>query len=133
MSPSSCWLDSEVVELVCVLGGFITFAKGLRGFHLSLMMQVRVLQEQLLVEAGARNDAQVRVQRLLQQNTDLLQHISLLVRQIQELEIKANGRLTSGECLSRPFPSPVPIFSGVTSPLASPPSLHSFMQLHCGM
>lgn len=62
-----------------------------------MMMQVRVLQEQLLVEANARNDAQVRVQRLLQQNTDLLQHISLLVRQIQELEIKANGRLTSGE------------------------------------
>ncbi|TNM97912.1 hypothetical protein fugu_014158 [Takifugu bimaculatus] len=62
---------------------------------LAAAAQVRVLQEQLSVEANARNDAQVRVQRLLQQNTDLLQHISLLVRQIQELEIKANRRLTS--------------------------------------
>lgn len=90
-----------------------------------MMMQVRVLQEQLSVESNARNDAQVRVQRLLQQNTDLLQHISLLVRQIQELEIKANGHLTSGECLSRPFPSLAPIFSGVISPLASPPLIRA--------
>ncbi|XP_068605211.1 carboxyl-terminal PDZ ligand of neuronal nitric oxide synthase protein-like [Brachionichthys hirsutus] len=56
--------------------------------------QVRVLQEQLSVEVSARTDAQARVQRLLQQNTDLLQHISLLVKQIQELELKAAGRLT---------------------------------------
>uniref|UniRef100_A0A3Q3X3C2 Nitric oxide synthase 1 (neuronal) adaptor protein b n=1 Tax=Mola mola TaxID=94237 RepID=A0A3Q3X3C2_MOLML len=51
--------------------------------------------EQLSVEVSARTDAQARVQRLLQQNTDLLQHISLLVRQIQELELKASGQLTS--------------------------------------
>ncbi|XP_035491306.1 carboxyl-terminal PDZ ligand of neuronal nitric oxide synthase protein-like isoform X1 [Scophthalmus maximus] len=57
--------------------------------------QVHVLQEQLSVEACARTDAQARVQRLLQQNTDLLQHISLLVKQIQELELKAAGQLTS--------------------------------------
>uniref|UniRef100_H3CNA4 Carboxyl-terminal PDZ ligand of neuronal nitric oxide synthase protein n=1 Tax=Tetraodon nigroviridis TaxID=99883 RepID=H3CNA4_TETNG len=62
---------------------------------LAASAQVHVLQEQLSVEAKARNDAQVRVQRLLQQNTDLLQHISLLVKQIQELEIKANGSFTS--------------------------------------
>lgn len=63
-------------------------------------MQVHVLQEQLSVEASARTDAQARVQRLLQQNTDLLQHISLLVKQIQELELKAAGQLTSSECSS---------------------------------
>lgn len=57
-----------------------------------------MLQEQLSVEVSARNEAQARVQRLLQQNTDLLQHISLLVKQIQELELKASGRLTSSEC-----------------------------------
>ncbi|XP_071372873.1 carboxyl-terminal PDZ ligand of neuronal nitric oxide synthase protein-like [Centroberyx affinis] len=57
--------------------------------------QVRVLQEQLSVEVCARSEAQARVQRLLQQNTDLLQHISLLVKQIQELELKAAGQLTS--------------------------------------
>lgn len=49
------------------------------------------------MEANARNEAQVRVQRLLQQNADLLQHISLLVKQIQELEIKASGRFPSSE------------------------------------
>uniref|UniRef100_A0A3Q4MCR9 Nitric oxide synthase 1 (neuronal) adaptor protein b n=1 Tax=Neolamprologus brichardi TaxID=32507 RepID=A0A3Q4MCR9_NEOBR len=62
---------------------------------LAASAQVNVLQEQLSVEACARTEAQARVQRLLQQNTDLLQHISLLVKQIQELELKAAGQLTS--------------------------------------
>ncbi|KAM9789701.1 carboxyl-terminal PDZ ligand of neuronal nitric oxide synthase protein-like [Neosynchiropus ocellatus] len=57
--------------------------------------QVHMLQEQLSVEVLARTEAQSRVQRLLQQNTDLLRHISLLVKQIQELELKAAGQLTS--------------------------------------
>ncbi|XP_031149534.1 carboxyl-terminal PDZ ligand of neuronal nitric oxide synthase protein-like [Sander lucioperca] len=57
--------------------------------------QVHVLQEQLSVEVCARTETQARVQRLLQQNTDLLQHISLLVKQIQELELKSAGHLTS--------------------------------------
>uniref|UniRef100_A0A665VUC2 Carboxyl-terminal PDZ ligand of neuronal nitric oxide synthase protein n=1 Tax=Echeneis naucrates TaxID=173247 RepID=A0A665VUC2_ECHNA len=62
---------------------------------LAASAQVHVLQEQLSVEMCARSEAQARVQRLLQQNTDLLQHISLLVKQIQELELKAAGQLTS--------------------------------------
>ncbi|KAM3604298.1 uncharacterized protein V6R79_009176 [Siganus canaliculatus] len=62
---------------------------------LAASAQVHVLQEQLSLEVSARADAQARVQRLLQQNTDLLQHISLLVKQIQELELKAAGHLTS--------------------------------------
>ncbi|XP_010765204.1 carboxyl-terminal PDZ ligand of neuronal nitric oxide synthase protein-like [Notothenia coriiceps] len=57
--------------------------------------QVHLLQEQLSVEVCARTETQARVQRLLLQNTDLLQHISLLVKQIQELELKAAGHLTS--------------------------------------
>ncbi|XP_029310112.1 carboxyl-terminal PDZ ligand of neuronal nitric oxide synthase protein-like isoform X1 [Cottoperca gobio] len=57
--------------------------------------QVHLLQEQLSVEVCARTETQARVQRLLLQNTDLLQHISLLVKQIQELELKAAGQLTS--------------------------------------
>ncbi|XP_071218597.1 carboxyl-terminal PDZ ligand of neuronal nitric oxide synthase protein-like [Salvelinus alpinus] len=57
--------------------------------------QVRVLQDQLSVEVCARTDAQARVQRLLLQNTDLLQHISLLVNQIQELELKSVAGLSS--------------------------------------
>ncbi|XP_034559810.1 carboxyl-terminal PDZ ligand of neuronal nitric oxide synthase protein-like [Notolabrus celidotus] len=62
---------------------------------LAASAQVHVLQEQLSVEVCARTEAQARVQRLLQQNTDLLQHISLLVKQIQELELKAAGQPTS--------------------------------------
>ncbi|XP_045908364.1 carboxyl-terminal PDZ ligand of neuronal nitric oxide synthase protein-like [Micropterus dolomieu] len=62
---------------------------------LAASAQVHVLQDQLTVEVCARTEAQARVQRLLQQNTDLLQHISLLVKQIQELELKAAGQLTS--------------------------------------
>ncbi|XP_062285334.1 carboxyl-terminal PDZ ligand of neuronal nitric oxide synthase protein-like [Scomber scombrus] len=62
---------------------------------LAASAQVHVLQEQLSVEVCARTEAHTRVQRLLQQNTDLLQHISLLVKQIQELELKAAGQLTS--------------------------------------
>ncbi|XP_061695409.1 carboxyl-terminal PDZ ligand of neuronal nitric oxide synthase protein isoform X2 [Syngnathoides biaculeatus] len=58
---------------------------------LAASAQVHVLRGQLSVEACARSEAQTRVQRLLQQNTDLLQHISLLVKQIQELELKAGG------------------------------------------
>ncbi|XP_074544862.1 carboxyl-terminal PDZ ligand of neuronal nitric oxide synthase protein-like [Halichoeres trimaculatus] len=62
---------------------------------LAASAQVHVLQEQLSVEVSARTEAQARVQRLLQQNTDLLQHISLLVKQIQELELKAAGHPSS--------------------------------------
>ncbi|XP_072768651.1 carboxyl-terminal PDZ ligand of neuronal nitric oxide synthase protein-like isoform X1 [Nerophis lumbriciformis] len=62
---------------------------------LAAAAQVHVLRGQLSVEVCARTEAQTRVQRLLQQNTDLLQHISLLVKQIQELELKAGGHLTS--------------------------------------
>jgi len=68
-----------------------------------VLVQVHVLQEQLSVEVCARTETQARVQRLLQQNTDLLQHISLLVKQIQELELKAAGQLTSSEWKSAFF------------------------------
>ncbi|CAL1579956.1 unnamed protein product [Knipowitschia caucasica] len=62
---------------------------------LSANAQVHVLQQQLSVEVCARSEAQARVQQLLQQNTDHLQHISLLVKQIQELELKTVGHLSS--------------------------------------
>lgn len=68
-----------------------------------------MLQEQLSVEVCARAEAQSRVQRLLQQNTDLLQHISLLVKQIQELELKAAGQLTSSEWIFYGFYPDVPL------------------------
>ncbi|XP_052404313.1 carboxyl-terminal PDZ ligand of neuronal nitric oxide synthase protein [Carassius gibelio] len=51
--------------------------------------QVVLLQQQLSVETSARTEAQARVQQLLQQNTELLQHLSLLVKHIQELELRS--------------------------------------------
>uniref|UniRef100_A0A4W5NMM5 Carboxyl-terminal PDZ ligand of neuronal nitric oxide synthase protein n=1 Tax=Hucho hucho TaxID=62062 RepID=A0A4W5NMM5_9TELE len=58
--------------------------------------QVHLLKDQLSVEATARLEAQARVHQLLLQNKDLLQHISLLVKQIQELEVKMSGPRSMG-------------------------------------
>ncbi|XP_018427184.1 PREDICTED: carboxyl-terminal PDZ ligand of neuronal nitric oxide synthase protein isoform X3 [Nanorana parkeri] len=58
--------------------------------------QVHLLKDQLAAEAAARLESQARVHQLLLQNKDLLQHISLLVKQVQELEYKLSGRNTMG-------------------------------------
>ncbi|KAG8555901.1 hypothetical protein GDO81_017853 [Engystomops pustulosus] len=54
--------------------------------------QVHLLKDQLSAEAAARLESQARVHQLLLQNKDLLQHISLLVKQVQELEYKLSGK-----------------------------------------
>lgn len=69
-----------------------------------LLAQVHLLKDQLAAEAAARLEAQARVHQLLLQNKDLLQHISLLVKQVQELELKLAGNTTSKHCC--PFLSP---------------------------
>ncbi|XP_028855610.1 carboxyl-terminal PDZ ligand of neuronal nitric oxide synthase protein [Denticeps clupeoides] len=58
--------------------------------------QVHLLKDQLSAEATARLEAQARVHQLLLQNKDLLQHISLLVKQVQELEVKLAGHGSMG-------------------------------------
>ncbi|XP_068096052.1 carboxyl-terminal PDZ ligand of neuronal nitric oxide synthase protein isoform X3 [Hyperolius riggenbachi] len=58
--------------------------------------QVHLLKDQLAAEAAARLESQARVHQLLLQNKDLLQHISLLVKQVQELEFKLYGKSTMG-------------------------------------
>ncbi|XP_034737311.1 carboxyl-terminal PDZ ligand of neuronal nitric oxide synthase protein-like isoform X1 [Etheostoma cragini] len=58
--------------------------------------QVHLLKDQLSAEATARLEAQARVHQLLLQNKDLLQHISLMVKQIQELETKMSGPNSMG-------------------------------------
>uniref|UniRef100_A0A8C4XAS2 Nitric oxide synthase 1 adaptor protein n=1 Tax=Erpetoichthys calabaricus TaxID=27687 RepID=A0A8C4XAS2_ERPCA len=57
---------------------------------------VHLLKDQLSAEAAARIEAQARVHQLLLQNKDMLQHISLLVKQIQELELKLSGHNSMG-------------------------------------
>ncbi|XP_045837987.1 carboxyl-terminal PDZ ligand of neuronal nitric oxide synthase protein isoform X6 [Meles meles] len=59
-------------------------------------VQVHLLKDQLAAEAAARLEAQARVHQLLLQNKDLLQHISLLVKQVQELELKLSGQNAMG-------------------------------------
>lgn len=61
----------------------------------SSSLQVHLLKDQLAAEAAARLEAQARVHQLLLQNKDMLQHISLLVKQVQELELKLSGQNTS--------------------------------------
>ncbi|XP_041134269.1 carboxyl-terminal PDZ ligand of neuronal nitric oxide synthase protein-like [Polyodon spathula] len=58
--------------------------------------QVHLLKDQLSAEAAARIEAQARVHQLLLQNKDMLQHISLLVKQVQELELKLSGHNSTG-------------------------------------
>ncbi|XP_047560074.1 uncharacterized protein C1orf226 homolog isoform X4 [Lutra lutra] len=58
--------------------------------------QVHLLKDQLAAEAAARLEAQARVHQLLLQNKDLLQHVSLLVKQVQELELKLSGQNAMG-------------------------------------
>uniref|UniRef100_A0A8D0C681 Carboxyl-terminal PDZ ligand of neuronal nitric oxide synthase protein n=1 Tax=Salvator merianae TaxID=96440 RepID=A0A8D0C681_SALMN len=54
--------------------------------------QVQLLKDQLSAETTARIEAQARVRQLLLTNRDLLQHVSLLVRQLKELELKVQLR-----------------------------------------
>ncbi|XP_072310668.1 carboxyl-terminal PDZ ligand of neuronal nitric oxide synthase protein [Eucyclogobius newberryi] len=48
--------------------------------------QVQLLKDQMAAETAARMEAQARVHQLLLQNRDLLQHITVLVQQLKELE-----------------------------------------------
>ncbi|KAI5103858.1 carboxyl-terminal PDZ ligand of neuronal nitric oxide synthase protein isoform X2 [Silurus meridionalis] len=59
--------------------------------RLSLSHRAALLQQQLCLEARARTEAQVRAQQLLQQNGELLQHLSMLIKHIQELELRTHS------------------------------------------
>lgn len=49
-------------------------------------LQVQLLKDQMAAETAARMEAQARVHQLLLHNRDLLQHLTLLVQQLKELE-----------------------------------------------
>ncbi|CAG5129551.1 unnamed protein product, partial [Candidula unifasciata] len=53
--------------------------------------QVHLLKDQLSAETAARIEAQARAHQLLLHNKDLLDHVSLLVTRVQQLEIKVTG------------------------------------------
>lgn len=57
--------------------------------------QVQLLKDQMAAETAARMEAQARVHQLLLQNRDLLQHITVLVQQLKELEALAPKTPTS--------------------------------------
>ncbi|XP_030063412.1 uncharacterized protein LOC115472985 isoform X2 [Microcaecilia unicolor] len=63
--------------------------------------QVQLLKDQLTAESAARIEAQARVRQLLLINRDLLQHISLLVKQLKELEVKVENRETAEKKFSQ--------------------------------
>lgn len=84
--------------------------------------QVHLLKDQLATESAARLEGQARVHQLLLQNKDLLQHISLLVKQVQELEAKLLGSNTKSsqdsllEIAYRPS-AVLPILCDPTTPM----------------
>lgn len=55
--------------------------------------------------------------QLLLQNKDLLQHISLLVKQVQELELKLSGQNASKW---KPPPPPLPSAGALENAFSSP-------------
>ncbi|XP_018417559.1 PREDICTED: carboxyl-terminal PDZ ligand of neuronal nitric oxide synthase protein-like [Nanorana parkeri] len=55
-----------------------------------VIAQVQLLKDQLAAETAARIESQARVRQLLLTNRDLLQHISLLVKELKELEIRSD-------------------------------------------
>ncbi|XP_063288890.1 carboxyl-terminal PDZ ligand of neuronal nitric oxide synthase protein-like [Pelobates fuscus] len=57
--------------------------------------QVQLLKDQLAAESAARIESQARVRQLLLTNRDLLQHISLLVKQLKELELRTDPKLST--------------------------------------
>lgn len=93
---------------------------------------MHLLKDQLAAEAAARLEAQARVHQLLLQNRDALQHIALLVRQVQELELKLSGQNAMGSqdsLLEITFRSgALPVLCDPTTPkpeeLPSPPLAH---------
>ncbi|XP_028300894.1 carboxyl-terminal PDZ ligand of neuronal nitric oxide synthase protein-like isoform X2 [Gouania willdenowi] len=93
--------------------------------------QVHLLKDQLSAEATARLEAQARVHQLLLQNKDLLQHISLLVKQIQELETKMaapNSMGSQDSLLEITFRSTIPsVICDATTPkpMVSAHNLHA--------
>lgn len=68
----------------------------------SVPLQVQLLKDQMAAETAARMEAQARVHQLLLQNRDLLQHLTLLVQQLKELEGCSARLAEAGEAQQEP-------------------------------
>ncbi|XP_041048728.1 carboxyl-terminal PDZ ligand of neuronal nitric oxide synthase protein isoform X1 [Carcharodon carcharias] len=62
--------------------------------------QVHLLKDQLSAETAARIESQARVHQLMLQNRDLLQHVSLLIKQLKDLENRMCTQQTADPSLS---------------------------------
>ncbi|XP_069743951.1 carboxyl-terminal PDZ ligand of neuronal nitric oxide synthase protein isoform X2 [Narcine bancroftii] len=65
-----------------------------------VMAQVHLLKDQLSAETAARMESQARIHQLMLQNRDLLQHLSLLVNQLKDLEMRQSGQQTADQSMS---------------------------------
>ncbi|CAL1547322.1 unnamed protein product, partial [Lymnaea stagnalis] len=81
--------------------------------------QVHLLKDQLSAETAARIEAQARAHQLLLHNKDLLDHVSLLVSRVQQLEMKVNGVNPHS---IEPFhaPAQIPSLPDATTPRPAP-------------
>ncbi|GCC34397.1 carboxyl-terminal PDZ ligand of neuronal nitric oxide synthase protein isoform X1 [Chiloscyllium punctatum] len=62
--------------------------------------QVHLLKDQLSAETAARIESQARVHQLILQNRDLLQHVSLLVKQLKDFENRMCAQLAADPSMS---------------------------------
>ncbi|XP_059494366.1 capon-like protein isoform X2 [Stegostoma tigrinum] len=62
--------------------------------------QVHLLKDQLSAETAARIESQARVHQLILQNRDLLQHVSLLVKQLKDFENRMSAQQTVDTSMS---------------------------------
>ncbi|XP_014735464.1 PREDICTED: carboxyl-terminal PDZ ligand of neuronal nitric oxide synthase protein-like [Sturnus vulgaris] len=102
MEDASCAL--LLLRALCsgALGALPRGLNGIASAHTTLLQQqqqtqvavaqVQLLKDQLAAETAARIEAQARVRQLLLTNRDLLQHVSLLVRQLTVLEAREEHR-----------------------------------------
>lgn len=93
-------------------------------------LQVHLLKDQLAAEAAARREAQARVHQLLLQNRDALQHVSLLVRQVQELELELSGQSASKPPRLGPAPHSPQSLCGL--PAGCPAEPRAALAVHTG-
>ncbi|XP_078282027.1 carboxyl-terminal PDZ ligand of neuronal nitric oxide synthase protein [Rhinoraja longicauda] len=65
-----------------------------------VMAQLYLLKDQLSAETAARMESQARIHQLMLQNGDLLQHLSLLVQHLNDLESRLSSQHAADQSIS---------------------------------